>query len=165
MIYKKLLLFDQRRIQKGAYGGLNPPLTRDLVEIYNFQVFLGPNECWAPHPLDEFLNTPNCIWWIINIPTFWFVKRGDPTIKSSSPSPLKSPVRRAAPKYSPICLPKLNKGIKSRQLGKLFIKFLESLDFKVSQRHSLWFYLTNSVIHFCSSRHINLKNVHLLFLA
>ena len=136
--------------RRGPTGTKPPP--RDLVEIYNFRFFWAPKN--AEPRLDKIMNTPNCIWWIMNIPTFWFVKRGDPTIKSSSPSPLKSPVRRAAPKYSPICLPKLNKGIQSRQLGKLFIN-LESLDFKVSQRHSLWFYLTNSLIHFCSSRHIN----------
>ena len=43
-----------------------------------------------------------------------------------------------------------------RQLWKLFIKFLDSLDFKVSQRLDLWFY-TSKLILFCSPRHKLLK--------
>ena len=46
--------------------------------------------------------------------------------------------------------------LKYRQLGKLFINFLDSLDFTVSQH--LCFYFTNSLILLCSPMHINLKN-------
>ena len=37
-------------------------------------------------------------------PLSW-VKSGDPTISSSIPSPFTSTAARAAPKYSPVCLP------------------------------------------------------------
>ena len=45
----------------------------------------------------------------------------------------------------------------TRQFWKLVIKYLDSRDFKVSQRLGLWFYLTISLLLFCSPRHINFK--------
>ena len=61
--------------------------------------------------------------------------------------------------------PQVEFNLISGQFGKLFIKFLDSLDFKASQRLGLRFYFTKSLILFCSLRHIYSKTAMRLFLA
>ena len=56
--------------------------------------------------------------------------------------------------------------LKSWQLWKLVIKFLDSFHFiKCHNALAFWFYLTNSLIPFCSTRHMHFKNAKYLFLA
>ena len=50
------------------------------------------------------------------------------------------------------------------KLWKLIIKYLDSLDFKVSHLLGLWFYHTNLLILFCSPRHVHFWNATRLIL-